>query len=292
METEEYYGTPNSKVEILSINPNEFFWKFDFDGKENIVFEENKALAYLLAEEIVFLNCMSYIQNDWRALSEKKKKKLKIAGRTIVIYVLCNDIFAWGCSDAEDISSSELQDLWNMYAVDPTWGSAKWCCKKRNEQPQRPVKDDMKKAGSWESWMDDLQPNFYDEHLKKEMEIRINDFLKAKKVRLTKKWNRTNFKTGIEKLRAASEKLLLRIKISSREEPVVGYLNSWHKPNITDTTIKIWEQFRDENQVVNSVDHLIQFDEIIQIDNITNKEFYQNIKSIEFAPGWDNNEKY
>ena len=82
-----------------------------------------------------------------------------IKDNATVIYVLCNDLFAWALADGEDLPYDEIEPLYKMWKADPKWGSAKWCCKQRNMQPQPPVKKDMIKDGVWEEWMDRLDKN-------------------------------------------------------------------------------------------------------------------------------------
>jgi hypothetical protein len=65
---------------------------------EKIFFPE-QALSQLLSEEILFAN--------YREITLDGKK----CGYTCVLFVNCNDIFAWGCADAEDIPDEEIQTL-------------------------------------------------------------------------------------------------------------------------------------------------------------------------------------
>ena len=97
--------------------------------------EEEDYLKVLLTEEIVFIN-NGWWRKDWPEDS-------------ITVHVNCNDIFAWGCADAEDITYGELKDLYEMYKKDPSWGAAAWCIKKRKQMPQKPVQDLIDKAGIW-----------------------------------------------------------------------------------------------------------------------------------------------
>jgi hypothetical protein len=112
------------------------------------------AMAILMAEGVCFMN-------------NAKLEDPKNDNWNTVIYVLCNDIFAWGCADAESISNSdgdddsEVLDLYRMHREDSMWGSAKWCCKKRKSKPQRAVIDAMKKAGVWDEVMESLPDNIF-----------------------------------------------------------------------------------------------------------------------------------
>lgn len=84
---------------------------------------------------------------------------------TIILYVGCNDIFAWACADAEDLPYSEVPALYRMAAIS-NWGSSKWCCIRRNEKPQAPVVEFMKKAEVWDAVMEALPENKYDKFLR------------------------------------------------------------------------------------------------------------------------------
>ena len=73
-------------------------------------------------------------------------------------------MFAWGCADAEPITSNdkanfeqnELYRLISYVLADKTWGSTKWACWKRNQRPQKPVIDKMKKDNAWDKLMKSL----------------------------------------------------------------------------------------------------------------------------------------
>lgn len=98
--------------------------------------EEEDYLKVLLTEDVVFIN-NGHWNKDWPK-------------DHITVHVNCNDVFAWGCADAEDITYSELGDLYAMYKKDPNWGPAIWCIKKRKMMPQKPVEKLIKEAGIWD----------------------------------------------------------------------------------------------------------------------------------------------
>lgn len=78
----------------------------------------------------------------------------------INIYVMCSDLFAWGCADAEDVTSEQIPDLYKFWKEDGTgWGSDKWVCVQRNMQPQRPIKDSWIQSGIWDEKMQALPHN-------------------------------------------------------------------------------------------------------------------------------------
>lgn len=138
---------------------------FESEGEE--YFSEEQAIAQLTKDEVLFLNSRDYYMG-WGSGNKKPEKP---DGHTLVLFVNCNDIFAWACADGDDIDYDEIPELFKMHMKDRNWGSTKWCCKKRNEKPQKPVADKIKKDGCWENWMDDLKLNGYDEYLKKEKKL-------------------------------------------------------------------------------------------------------------------------
>lgn len=143
------------------------FWiRWTSDGKEHVELNQEAALAQLLKDEILFCNCRyhSMFQNG------------KSEGETIVLFVVTNDIFAWGTADAENLTTSELPELFDAYEKNPKWGSTIWACKKRNEQPQHPIKLYLIKDNLWTTELEKLPENYYDRacrnaHLKKLYEI-------------------------------------------------------------------------------------------------------------------------
>jgi len=111
--------------------------KCEFNGKEE--FEPEKALAVLLLEDKIILN-NNWWMDEW---TEEQKKQFSIN-------LDCSDVFAWGCSDAESLVFSELNDVFNHYEKDNDWGTQVWCIKKRNMLPQKPVFDTIQKEGAWD----------------------------------------------------------------------------------------------------------------------------------------------
>lgn len=120
---------------------------FEFDGELHL--DGERAVAELLLDGVLFINSRKYLCIDDKT----------VRPATLVLFVVCNDIFAWGCADAEQVSMGELLDLYRMHAADKKWGAAKWCCKKRNQRPQFPVERDMRADGSWDDTMEKLCRN-------------------------------------------------------------------------------------------------------------------------------------
>lgn len=131
----------------------------DFDWNDSTIehtmfFEENDLLAELLSDGVLFSNVRAYDANDIGKPHEPDLRE-----RTIVLFMNCNDVFSWGCADAECITIDEIPDLYLLWRDNHKWGPMKWACKKRNLQPQRPIVIDMKKDGYWDATMADLPGN-------------------------------------------------------------------------------------------------------------------------------------
>jgi hypothetical protein len=118
-------------------------------------FEDGKALAVLLANDVIFLNSYWW-EKEWP----------EDARKVTALCVNCNDIFAWGCADAENLNYEDLQDLYDHWLKDKRNGSAVWCCKKRGQLPQAPVLKDIKAGGIWDMDSMGLAPNAYDARLR------------------------------------------------------------------------------------------------------------------------------
>lgn len=127
------------------------FW--NYEGKEYFFHEQ--ALAELLQADILFCNEREYLDENGKTSGE----------RTIVLFVICNDIFAWACADCEALPYDQIIVLYKMYKADK-WGTDKWCCIQRNIQPQGPVVEAMKKDGSWDETMENLPKNWDNKEIK------------------------------------------------------------------------------------------------------------------------------
>lgn len=98
--------------------------------------EHEEKLAHLLIEGVIFLN------NGWHDPTWPKDKT--------TLHINCNDVFAWGCADAEDIDYSEIPKLYEMWKQNNTWGSAVFCIMKRGMKPQKPVYDAIQALNIWD----------------------------------------------------------------------------------------------------------------------------------------------
>lgn len=110
--------------------------------------DNEKLLAYLLKEELVFCNSRKHLCLDGTEQSY-----------ITVIFALCNDVFAWGYAEAEPIEPKEFSSFYELHKENKKWGAMKWACKKRNLQPQKPIVDDMKKDGYWDDELESLEKN-------------------------------------------------------------------------------------------------------------------------------------
>lgn len=136
---------------ITTIDPEKVHLKFH--AEKESYFQEDKALALLLINEVVFLN-----SNWWM----KEHGWPEDACNSTALCVNCNDTFAWGCADAEPMLYDDLETVFNMWKADNRWGADKWCAIKRNQKPQPPVIEAMKKDGSWDETMENLGANYQD----------------------------------------------------------------------------------------------------------------------------------
>jgi hypothetical protein len=144
-------------MEKQSENEENIF--FDVDGKEYCV--EEMALERLLKDEVLFANEREVFYGG------------KSAGHTVVLYVNCNDVFAWGCADAENLPFEEIGNLYKMHVASPGWGSVKWCCKQRKQKPQKPVEAEMRKDGVWDEMMESLPENTMDREVHAALGIKL-----------------------------------------------------------------------------------------------------------------------
>lgn len=108
-------------------------------GLTNEYDEIEYKVAHLLINNILFLN------NGWWFKEEGKSWPEDF----VTFHVNCNDIFAWGCADSEDITYSEISDLYKMWKKDEHLGVAAWCIKKRKQMPQDPIIKYFEKDNIW-----------------------------------------------------------------------------------------------------------------------------------------------
>lgn len=128
------------------VEDNELFFKFaDQDD-----FDAELMLSLLLEDGALFASAKPYLEGK------------EVQGPTIVLFVNCNDVFVWGCADAEPLPYDQIPKLYKMVVEDSTWGASKWCCIQRNQKPQKPVVEAMKANNSWNDILESLPENKYD----------------------------------------------------------------------------------------------------------------------------------
>lgn len=81
---------------------------------------------------------------------------------TVSLLVRCSDLFAWACADAENLPYDQIGPLYLAWKNDLTWGVDKWCCKQRNQRPQKYFENLMRSKGAWDEGMESLPLNTQD----------------------------------------------------------------------------------------------------------------------------------
>lgn len=120
--------------------PKRIRWEMVYnDGRKEMIFEEELALAALLMAEQVFIND-HWWREDWP----------EVARKATSLNVGCNDVFAWGCADSEEMSHADIEAVYDHWQKDPSWGTAVWCMIKRKQMPQNPVQKLMEDGGKWD----------------------------------------------------------------------------------------------------------------------------------------------
>lgn len=137
----------------------------------NDTFDDSAALTQLVAEDRIFVNYRRYVVNDFHREPLPPGTEQISDHPTMVVFVNCSDVFAWGTADSEQIrSETDLKRLVAHLRRDPAYGSVKWACQTRDEQPQAPWIQLLKEAGAWTKQLDDLPPNRYDAWLSQQAE--------------------------------------------------------------------------------------------------------------------------
>ena len=117
---------------------------FDIEGKEYC--NDELALSILLKDDVIFANAFDYSYGNE-----------VISGHTVVLFVVCNDVFEWGFADAESFSTSDIGPLIKAHLRDKRWGATKWAALHRQYRPQPPVENAMREAGVWDDDLEKLE---------------------------------------------------------------------------------------------------------------------------------------
>lgn len=126
------------------IDEKEIEGTYEHAGKTEHWFDEDTALAILIAEGVCFVSGQDYVA-PWSNTD-----------KTCAVVVNCNDVFYWASGDAEPLPNSQIEKLYRMWKANKDWGSIKWCCLHRNLRPQVPIVRDMKKDGFWDAELEAL----------------------------------------------------------------------------------------------------------------------------------------
>ena len=130
---------------------------------DNDTFDAEAAVAQLIGDDQLFVNFRRYVVNDYHREPLPPGAERISDHPTMVVFVNCSDVFAWGTADREEIhSEADLKRLVAHLRRDPVYGSLKWACQTRNEQPQAPWVERLKEVGAWTKQLDSLPPNRYD----------------------------------------------------------------------------------------------------------------------------------
>lgn len=121
-----------------------------YKGEIKTWFNNNIALSYMFADNVLDIHFDRYIEKNCYDNTET------IMPETLLVFVNCSDIFAWGCCDKQELSKKEIKNLFHHWYKNNIWGSAKWCCIQRNQKPQQHVIDEMKSSGCWDDDMENL----------------------------------------------------------------------------------------------------------------------------------------
>jgi len=74
----------------------------------------------------------------------------------VQLAVICSDVFAWGSSDCEPVSFSELPEVYLAWRKDRNYGTMLWACRKRNRRPQQAWERKLKDSGHWSNEFESL----------------------------------------------------------------------------------------------------------------------------------------
>jgi hypothetical protein len=115
--------------------------KFIVEGMEQGADTQDWMLSVMLLNEVVFTNGFW-----WKKMQGWSEKDRELTG----CFVNLNDVFAWACSDAEDLPHAEIDNLFRHWLRDPDLGPAVWAAKQRKMLPQKHVLERIEKAGIWD----------------------------------------------------------------------------------------------------------------------------------------------
>lgn len=92
----------------------------------------------LLDNSCVISRFLEKLSDKTLTLILKEKLHIHVNKKEAELYVNCNDLFWWGCADAESIPLKELPDLLKALKESPKNGDLLWVARKRKMRPQTP----------------------------------------------------------------------------------------------------------------------------------------------------------
>jgi hypothetical protein len=132
-------------------------------------FIEESAVVELLADDVLFVNSRRYVDLKFKGVDPENPSRLivddapgEIQEETLVLFVGCNDLFAWGTVDSMCVTLSELQGLYDAWkaggddVVARHRAVERWCCLKAKMRPQYCVEQSWRKAGFWDEALEAL----------------------------------------------------------------------------------------------------------------------------------------
>lgn len=129
---------------IAEYQYEDVFFTIDDSGKEYC--DEETAIALMLLDQTLFLNegiCPYTLSNG-------------VNPKSSILYVNCNDTFAYCSSDAEPIPYSQIGELFKLWHQNHTLGPIKWVSLQRQQLPVFEYIKDLKESGMWDESLERL----------------------------------------------------------------------------------------------------------------------------------------
>ncbi len=127
-------------------------------------------------DRVIFPNAFHW-RKDW---SDEAKE-------ATTLFVNCSDVFVWGAADADNLPFKELENLYECYHKDKSWGPAVWCIQQRGYLPQKPVYDIIQKEGLWDLDTMNLKPSI-DDQIKENTEEMHREQEQEREQEKNKRW--------------------------------------------------------------------------------------------------------
>lgn len=86
----------------------------------------------------IISNVIAKLDDKVQELLVEEKLRVMVREKEVFFYILCNDLFFWGCSDQEEFKLEDLPKLLEDLERSPDYGELLWVCKQRKMRPQQP----------------------------------------------------------------------------------------------------------------------------------------------------------